>query len=127
MKALSVYVKGKEAGVLAKFGDGTYEFRYAPSYRLDESVQSVAFTIPKSRSVHRSSVLFPFFYGLLAEGVQKRLQCRGLKIDERDHFTRLAETCRQGVIGAVYVLPRKSYERVEKVEKVERVERVKEK
>ena len=109
MRALSVYVKGKEAGVLVKFVDGTYEFRYVPSYRLDEWTQSVAFTIPKSRPVHRSSVLFPFFYGLLAEGVQKQLQCRGLKIDEADHFTRLAETCRQGVIGAVSVLPRKSY------------------
>lgn len=111
MRGLSVYVKDREAGVLAKFKDGTYEFRYAPSYRRDVSAYSVAFTIPKSQSVHRSPVLFPFFYGLLAEGVQKRLQCRGLKIDERDHFTRLAETCRRGVIGAVYVLPRKSYER----------------
>ncbi len=109
MRALSVYVKGKEAGVLAKFVDGTYEFRYVPSYRLDGLTQSVAFTIPKSRPVHRSPVLFPFFYGLLAEGVQKQIQCRGLKIDEADHFTRLAETCRQGVIGAVSVLPRKSY------------------
>lgn len=111
MKGLTVYVKGREAGVLAKFRDGAYEFRYKPSYRRDASVCSVAFTLPKSRPVHRSQVLFPFFYGLLAEGVQKRRQCRGLKIDEQDHFTRLAETCRQGVIGAVYVMPRESYMR----------------
>lgn len=111
MKSLTVTVKGREAGVLSKFKDGTYEFRYAQSYRADASSCSVAFSIPKTRSVHRSRVLFPFFYGLLAEGAQKRLQCRGLKIDERDHFTRLAETCRQGVVGAVSVLPRKSYSR----------------
>ena len=112
MRALTVYVKNKEAGVLSKFRDCTYEFRYAPSYRLDESTDSVAFSIPKMRPVHRSRVLFPFFYGLLAEGIQKQLQCRGLKIDEADHFTRLAETCRQGVVGAVSVLPRKSYGKV---------------
>ena len=109
MRSLTVYVKNREAGVLSKFRDGTYEFRYAPNYRLDESTDSVAFSIPKANPVHRSRVLFPFFYGLLAEGIQKQLQCRGLKIDEKDHFTRLAETCRQGVIGAVSVLPRKSY------------------
>lgn len=77
MKSVVVKMRGRDAGILAK-----------------------------SRAVHRSNVLFPFFYGLLAEGVQKRLQCRGLKIDENDHFTRLAETCRQGVIGAAYVEPR---------------------
>ena len=112
MRSVTVYVKNREAGVLSKFRDGTYEFRYAPNYRLDESTDSVAFSIPKASPVHRSRVLFPFFYGLLAEGVQKQLQCRGLKIDEADHFTRLAETCRQGVIGAVFVLPRKSYGKV---------------
>ena len=80
-------------------------FRYTRQYR--ESLRpSVAFSLPKRRAVHRSDVLFPFFYGLLAEGVQKRLQCRTMRIDENDHFTRLSETCREGVIGAVYVLPR---------------------
>lgn len=56
--------------------------------------------------MHRSKVLFPFFYGLLAEGAQERMQCRTMRIDENDHFTRLAETCREGAIGAVYVRPR---------------------
>lgn len=111
MKSLEVIVKNESAGVLSKFKDGTYEFRYLPHYRRNLMTVSVALTIPKSIAVHRSRVLFPFFYGLLAEGFQKRLQCRGLKIDENDHFTRLAETCRKGVIGAVYVLPRKGFAR----------------
>jgi len=106
MRLLTVYVKNREAGILAKFRDGSYEFRYTDRYRRDHSARSVAFTLPKSRGVHRSKVLFPFFYGLLAEGVQKRLQCHSLKIDENDHFTRLAETVREGVIGAVWVKPR---------------------
>lgn len=106
MKSVVVKMRGQEAGILAKFRDGTYEFRYTSRYRRDVGTRSIAFTLPKSRAVHRSAVLFPFFYGLLAEGEQKRLQCRGLRIDENDHFTRLVETCRQGAIGAVYVEPR---------------------
>jgi len=106
MRSLAVYVKNLEAGVLAKFRDGSYEFRYTDRYRRDALTPSVAFSLPKSRAVHRSKVLFPFFYGLLAEGAQKRDQCRSLRIDENDHFTRLAETCRAGVIGAVWVEPR---------------------
>jgi len=105
MKCVTVYVKGVEAGVLAKFRRGGYEFRYTRQYR-ESPRPSVAFSISKRKAVHRSGVLFPFFYGLLAEGEQKRMQCRDLRIDENDHFTRLAETCREGAIGAVYVLPR---------------------
>ena len=43
--------------------------------------------------------------GLLAEGAQKERQCRELRIDERDLFTRLLETSAYGAIGAVYVTP----------------------
>ena len=105
MKSVTVYVKGVAAGVLARFRRGGYEFRYTRQYR-ESARPSVAFSLSKRKAVHRSDVLFPFFYGLLAEGAQKRLQCRTMQIDENDHFTRLAETCREGVIGAVYVLPR---------------------
>ena len=37
----------------------------------DAGTRSIAFTLPKSRAVHRSNVLFPFFYGLLAEEFRK--------------------------------------------------------
>ena len=105
MKCVTVYVKGVEAGVLARFRNGSYEFRYTRRY-LESARPSVAFSLPKKKAVHRSAVLFPFFFGLLAEGEQKRMQCRTMRIDENDHFTRLAETCREGTIGAVHVLPR---------------------
>ena len=81
MKCVTVYVKGIEAGVLARFRHGGYEFRYTRAYR-ESPRPSVAFSIPKRKAVHRSQVLFPFFYGLLAEGAQKRMQCRTMRIDE---------------------------------------------
>ncbi len=105
MRCVTVYVKGVEAGVLARFRNGSYEFRYTRRY-LESARPSVAFSLPKRKAVHRSAVLFPFFFGLLAEGEQKRMQCRAMRIDENDPFSRLAETCREGTIGAVYVLPR---------------------
>ena len=111
MKSVAVYVKGREAGVLGKFRDGTYEFRYTRRYLDDSRLPPAAFAFPKRPDAFRSRTLFPFFFGLLTEGEQKERQCRLLKIDERDYFTRLAETCREGVIGAVYVLPRKGFAR----------------
>ena len=75
MKCVTVYVKGVEAGVLARFKRGGYEFRYTRAYQ-ESARPSVALSLPKREAVHRSNVLFPFFYGLLAEGAQKRMQCR---------------------------------------------------
>jgi serine/threonine-protein kinase HipA len=75
MKCVTVYVKGVEAGVLARFRSGSYEFRYTRRYQ-ESARPSVAFPIPKRKAVHRSAMLFPFFFGLLAEGEQKRMQCR---------------------------------------------------
>jgi HipA-like protein len=59
MKCVTVYVKGIEAGVLARFRHGGYEFRYTREYR-QSTRPSVAFSIPKRKAVHRSQVLFPF-------------------------------------------------------------------
>ena len=61
MKCVTVYVKGVEAGVLAKFRHGGYEFRYTRQYR-ESRRPSVAFSMPKRKAVHRSKVLFPFFF-----------------------------------------------------------------
>jgi HipA-like protein len=45
--------------------------------------------------------MFPFFSGLLAEGLNKQIQCRMLKIDEQDDFTRLIKTATTETIGAI--------------------------
>ena len=56
MRCVTVYVKGVEAGVRARFKQGGYEFRYTRQYR-EGSGPSVAFTMPKRKAVHRSDVL----------------------------------------------------------------------
>lgn len=102
MKQGSVFYRNIPAGVLIKDDEG-FLFRYDELYFANPSLPAISATLPKSQREYRSPHLFPFFFGLLAEGVQKERQCRELHIDEDDHFTRLLETSAYGAIGAVYV------------------------
>jgi len=52
-----------------------------------------------------SEILFPFFYNMLSEGVNRKLQSMLLKIDENDHFGLLAKTSEYDTIGAVTLKP----------------------
>lgn len=99
----AVYVNKRFAGILEKKEDGTYEFKYDNEYYRNEESPHVSLTLPKSQQTYYSKDLFPFFYGLLAEGENKDIQCRLLKIDEEDEFTRLLKTAGDDTIGAVTV------------------------
>lgn len=103
MKKGIVYSRDMEAGTLTKTDAGEYIFRYADAYFDNPKLPAVSATLPKSQREYRANYLFPFFFGLLAEGYQKERQCRELHIDENDDFTRLLETSAYGAIGAVYV------------------------
>lgn len=102
MKSGTVYYRNIPAGTLTKDAEG-YTFCYRHEYLLDPAMPDISATLPKTQPEYRSRFLFPFFFGLLAEGAQKERQCRELHIDENDHFTRLLETSGYGAIGAVYV------------------------
>jgi len=102
MRIGTVYYRDIPAGTLIKDAEG-YTFRYRHEYLLDPSMPDISATLPKTQQEYCSQFLFPFFFGLLAEGSQKERQCRELHIDENDHFTRLLETSAYGAIGAVYV------------------------
>ena len=102
MKGL-VYYLDTLAGELTKDAEG-YTFRYEDGYFTNSTMPDISATLPKSQIEYKSKVLFPFFFGLLAEGVQKERQCRELRIDENDHFSRLLATGDGGAIGAVRVV-----------------------
>jgi serine/threonine-protein kinase HipA len=99
-----VYCKGILAGILSKDEAG-YHFQYLPDYLGQDIVgrPAIGLSFPKRKDAFASPVLFPFFFGLLAEGDDKALQCRVLRIDEEDHFTRLLRTCEAETIGGVTV------------------------
>lgn len=101
-----VLFNGSVAGILehkiSGHNDVKYTFRYTESY-LQSEQPAISLTFPKRAEAFKSSILFSFFYGLLAEGIAKQLQCRELGIDENDHFTRLLRTAHTETIGAVTV------------------------
>ena len=104
MRSAEIYRNNVLAGILSKEDNGTYSFRYENNY-FNSSSPAISLTFPKSNQEYKSDVLFPFFFNLLAEGVNKKLQCRQLQIDERDYFSLLLATAGTDTIGAVTVRP----------------------
>ncbi len=70
---------------------------------MDSAKKPISLTLPKTRQEYRSKMFFPFFYNVLAEGMNKRLQCRQLQIDENDYFSLLTHTAGEDTIGAITV------------------------
>jgi HipA-like protein len=99
----AVYNNEILVGYLEKERSGTYKFMYEKSYFENKTLPPISLTLPKSKNHHESDTLFAFFAGLLSEGVNKEIQCRLLKIDENDDFTRLLKTAGDDTIGAITV------------------------
>ncbi len=97
----SIYYLDILAGILTRTEQG-FQFEYQPDY-LQSNFPAISFSFPKIDKPYFSEKLFPFFSGLLAEGTNKTIQCRTLKIDENDDFTRLLKTANTETIGAVTV------------------------
>jgi HipA-like protein len=103
MPKAQVLYNGIEAGILEKKTPDKYLFTYANEYFKDPDKPAISLTFPKKQQQFESTELFPFFYGLLAEGVNKDIQCRYFRIDENDDFSRLIKTAGTDTIGAVTV------------------------
>jgi len=103
MAKAGVYNNGVLAGTLEKKAPDDYRFTYDDEYLTDPARPSISLTLPRTKKEHQSPVLFSFFTGLLAEGINKNIQCRLLKIDEDDDFTRLLKTAGEDTIGAITV------------------------
>lgn len=99
MEAL-VYNNKIPAGILEKTGEG-FVFTYLDEYYKDVLNPAISLSFPKNQKQYYSNYMFPFFSGLLTEGFNKQIQCRTLKIDERDDFTRLIKTAATETIGAI--------------------------
>lgn len=98
-----VYCGEVHAGRIEEVADG-YRFTYDAQYLATSETQSISLTLPKRPEPFTSKVLFPFFFGLLTEGILKGTQCRKLKLDENDHFGRLIKTAHSDTIGNVTVV-----------------------
>lgn len=103
MRQGEIRVNGIPAGLLEETTTG-FQFHYYRDYAQQRNLPAVSLTLPKSvYKTYESPVLFPFFAGLLTEGVAMQLQCRMLKLDEDDLFGRLLKTACDDVIGNVTI------------------------
>lgn len=105
MRALEVYRNGTLAGTLTEVNRKRYIFRYNDTYFNDSHKPPISLTLPKTQQEYTSSFLFPFFFNMLSEGANRKLQSIQLRIDEEDHFGLLSATAQHDTIGAITVKP----------------------
>ena len=105
MKKLAIYRNKEYLGILTEENRDKYTFKYDDAYYSDTSKPPVSLTVPKSQQEYHSPFLFPFFFNMLSEGVNRQLQSRLLKIDEQDYFGLLSATAQYDTVGAVTVKP----------------------
>ena len=105
MSRLSVYIRGIDSGELERKGAQGYVFAYDEAYRTESGLPALCLNMPKSQAVYESERLFPVFANMLAEGYNRRLQSRTMRIDENDDFALLAATATYDTIGAITVKP----------------------
>ncbi|MDZ4757797.1 MAG: HipA N-terminal domain-containing protein [Bacteroidota bacterium] len=103
MRKAAVYRNGTLAGILTEESRKHFVFRYEDSYFTDPTKAAISLTLPKSQQEYNSEFLFPFFSNMIAEGENKKVQSRMLKIDENDQFGLLASTATADTIGNITV------------------------
>jgi serine/threonine-protein kinase HipA len=105
MRKALVFRNGEITGTLIQNSPENYEFIYDDAWLINDKCPAISLTLPKSQKVFQSDYLFPFFFNLLSEGVNKELQCRQLKIDKNDYFGLLLATASKDTIGAITISP----------------------
>ncbi len=105
MRALKIYRNGIFAGILTEENRQHYIFKYDEKYFNDTGKAAISLTLSKSQKEYSSQFLFPVFFNMLSEGVNRKVQSIQLKIDEEDNVGLLAATAQCDTIGAITVKP----------------------
>jgi serine/threonine-protein kinase HipA len=108
MRQARVYRNGELVGYLTEHDRKNYTFEYDDAWYADNAKPAVSLTLPKTQKEYKSGFLFPFFFNMLSEGVNKRLQSTLLRIDEDDAFGLLLATAQWDTIGAITIEPRET-------------------
>jgi len=103
MRKAEVFNNGILAGLLIEEDSNHYLFRYDDASLADPGKPSISLTLSKSRQEYHSRFMFPFFSNMLAEGANLAIQCRYLKMEERDILSLLGATAGTDTIGAVTI------------------------
>jgi len=103
MRKAAIYRNGVLAGILMEENRQHYIFKYDDTYFQDANQPAISLTLPKNQKEYSSEFLFPFFFNMLSEGANRKLQCIQLRIDEEDNFGLLLATAQFDTIGAITV------------------------
>lgn len=96
-----VYIQNHLAGIIAETEEG-YTFSYTEEYLKRKDAVSVSLTLPLRREPYETTIIFPFFDGLIPEGWLLGVVCRNWKIDRNDRFGLLLSACKD-CIGDVCI------------------------
>lgn len=97
----AVYVQNEYAALIKETEDG-YSFKYDAAYLSNPNAVPASITLPLTDSEYESTVLFPFFDGLIPEGWLLDVASRNWKLDKNDRFGLMMVCCRD-CIGDVSV------------------------
>ena len=104
MRSGQVFYKNELAGIVSQMDNGNFIFRYEERWLNDISKPPISLTLPKTKIEFQSSTLFPFFFNMIPEGVNKRLLSIKKRIDFDDYFGILLEVASGDTIGAVNII-----------------------
>ena len=96
-----VYIQNHFAGIIAETEEG-YTFRYDKEYLQRKDAVAVSLTLPWQQEAYETTILFPFFDGLIPEGWLLGVVSRNWKINPNDRFGLLLSACRD-CIGDVCI------------------------
>lgn len=96
-----VYIQNVYAGIVEETDEG-YTFSYDTDYIKKENAVAVSLTLPLTENAYQSTVLFPFFDGLIPEGWLLNIVSRNWKVDANDRFGLLLAACKD-CIGDVCI------------------------
>lgn len=99
-RAGEVYYQNVPAGLVVEDEEG-YSFTYHRDYLLNVN-PPVSLTLPLREEPYRSTVLFPFFDGLIPEGWLLDIAVQNWKLNPRDRMGLLLTVC-QDCLGAVSI------------------------
>jgi serine/threonine-protein kinase HipA len=103
MRKAEIKIHSTTAGWLTQDEHG-YHFVYDADYLNNKTAEPVSLTLPLQEDVFTSTVLFPFFDGLIPEGWLLDIAERNWKLNPRDRMGLLLACCKD-CIGAVSVHP----------------------
>ena len=106
MRKGDVYYKDKQAGQLIENEEG-YSFNYYADYLKSDNPEPISISFPLSDETYKSSVLFPFFDGLIPEGWLLEIAEKNWKLNPRDRMGLLLACCKD-CIGAVSIVVNKN-------------------